>query len=110
MSDLSKIEESFKAVYQPLAQAIGLCLAGIKHYPINATAVVSAIMAVAIDIAAKANALSKEHEEKDLIDSDHVARFMAFTMTDTLKNLSPEMKQALNNVALAGIKPAEKAN
>lgn len=104
--NLDRIEESFKAVYSPLAKAIGDCLIALKDIPIDATAIVSAIIAVAIDIATKANALAVSQGKKELVEPDHLARFIVFTLTNSL-NFSPEMRQALDTAALAGLKKTE---
>lgn len=104
--NLNRIEESFKAVYSPIAKAIGDCLTALKDIPVDATAVVSAIIAVAIDIAGKTNSLAG----KQLVDTDHLARFIAFTLTNVL-DFSPEMRHALDNVAVAGLGSSkEKSN
>lgn len=108
--NLDKIEQSFKAVYSPIAKAIGDCLIALKDVPVNATATVSAIIAVAIDIAGKTNALAKGQGKQELINPDHLARFIAFTLTNVLE-FTPDMRQALNNVTLAGLNSSkEKSN
>jgi hypothetical protein len=110
---LDQIEESYKIVYYPLAKAIGLCLAdiGSTDIKINATSVISAIISVGIEIGSKANSLAISQGKNDLIDGDHIARFIALSLTNSF-SLSPQVKQALNNVALAGFKesPKEKSN
>jgi hypothetical protein len=108
--NLEKIEQSFKAVYSPLAKAIGECLITLKDIPVDATAIISAIVTVAIDLAAKTNNLAVSQNKKEIIDTDHLARFIAFTLTNSL-HFSNEMKQALDAVTLAGLKSAkEKPN
>ena len=105
---LGRFEKSFKLVYGPLAKAVGDCFLTLENDKdqVDATAVISAIIAVAIDLAAKTNSLAK----KELVDLNHLARFVAITLTNTLA-FSPEIKHALDNVALAGLPPpTDKSN
>ena len=103
-SKLNRIQESFKAVYSPISKAIGDCLLTVKTKDIDATAVISAIIAVAIDIAANANKIAKSAGHSELIiDTEQIARFTAFTMTQTLP-VSDEMRVALDAVAAVGHK------
>lgn len=105
---LTRIKESFNSVYGPISKAIGDCLITLDKdkKEIDATAVISAIIGAAIDIAARANKLAKDQGNIEmLIDTDHLARFVAFTMTSTL-SFSNEVRIALDKVVEAGRKPA----
>ncbi|HVI40073.1 MAG TPA: hypothetical protein VM577_05385 [Anaerovoracaceae bacterium] len=97
-----KIQDSFDAVYAPIGKAIGDCLVKIQNKDVDATAVISAIIAVSIDIAGKADHLAKTQGQIEmLIDGDHIARFFAAMMMDRLQ-LSDEVRAALDAVIDAG--------
>ena len=98
MDKITLINNAFRSVYSPLAKAIGTCLATLPAAEVDATAVISCIMAVAIDVADKANQLAKkENKTSMLVDGDQVARFVAGMIVSTL-SVSDPIRKAFESI------------
>lgn len=103
MKKFPEIEKTFRAVYTPMAKAIGDCLLTLKPTEVDATAVICAIIGVAVDITANAIRLAKEQGHTDLaINADHIARFSAMTIVSALP-VSEDVRIALDKVVMAGL-------
>lgn len=103
MKKFPEIEKTFRAVYAPMAKAIGDCLLTLKPTEVDATAVICAIIGVAVDITANAIKLADEQGKSELaINADQIARFSAITIASTLP-VSGEVRIALDKVVMAGL-------